>query len=177
MARPIHHRFSALTILAPALIIMLATVVSPASSSAARDGDAGWLLSHINAERQAAGLAPLAPDPRLAGVARSHALDMIARHYFSHITPDGATAATRLARGGIRFAAAGENLAGHSNVVGAHEMLMASQAHRAVILSPRFTRAGIAVVRGGPYGLMIVELFIQPRITTPREAPSDAGRD
>lgn len=36
---------------------------------------------------------------------------------------------------------------------------MKSPAHRGNILNDEFTRIGIAVVRGGPYGLMIVEVF------------------
>lgn len=151
-----------------------ATVTPPAADAGALPGadagalpaaDAGaaaWLLAHVNAERRAAGLDQLVADPALADVAAAHARDMIARQYFAHVAPGGATPATRLHRAGIHFLAAGENLAGHTSVAGAHAMLMASPGHRAVILGPVFTRAGIAVVPGGPYGLMIVEVFIAP---------------
>jgi len=135
-----------------------ATVTPPAADA----GAAAWLLAQVNVERRAAGREPLVADPALADVAAAHARDMIARQYFAHIAPGGATPATRLHRAGIHFQAAGENLAGHTSVAGAHAMLMASPGHRAVILGPAFTRAGIAVVPGGPYGLMIVEVFIAP---------------
>lgn len=77
---------------------------------------------------------------------------------------DGETA-RRANKGGIRFTRLGENLAGNSDLADAHRMLMNSPTHRANILDPSFQRIGLAVVRGGPYGYMIVEEFIVPAPT------------
>jgi len=163
------------------LLVVALFVISPAAGAAAAgaavtppaaDVSAAWLLAHVNVERRAAGLEPLVADPALADVAAAHARDMIARQYFAHIAPGGATPATRLHRAGIHFLAAGENLAGHTSVAGAHAMLMASPGHRAVILGAAFTRGGIAVVPGGPYGLMIVEVFVAPAAAPAAAAPA-----
>jgi uncharacterized protein YkwD len=43
----------------------------------------------INAEREKQGLEPLDWDDRLALIARNHSLDMAARKYFSHVSPEG----------------------------------------------------------------------------------------
>lgn len=45
------------------------------------------IFEQINAERTAAGLAPLALDPALTEVARLRAADMLARGYLSHYDP------------------------------------------------------------------------------------------
>ena len=90
---------------------------------------------------------------------------MIQNGYFGHISATDGTPARRANRGGIRFTRLGENLAGNSDLADAHRMLMNSPTHRANILDPAFQRVGLAVVRGGPYGYMIVEEFIVPAPT------------
>lgn len=142
------------------------------------DGEAA-ILAYINEARTAAGLAPVAWDPLLSRVARSHALDMIANRYFGHISATDGTPARRANKGGVRFTRLGENLAGNSDLADAHRMLMDSPTHRANILDPDFQRVGLAVVRGGPYGLMIVEEFIvpaPPADTRPVASESQPGR-
>ncbi|MCU0253760.1 MAG: CAP domain-containing protein [Acidobacteria bacterium] len=47
------------------------------------------IAERVNAERARAGLPLLASDPKLAEVARRHAMDMAARRYFDHVSPDG----------------------------------------------------------------------------------------
>ncbi|HLN60492.1 MAG TPA: CAP domain-containing protein [Symbiobacteriaceae bacterium] len=37
---------------------------------------------------------------------------------------------------------------------------MNSPGHRANILKPEFTKIGIGIVSGGPYGLMVTQQFI-----------------
>lgn len=118
------------------------------------------LGSLINKERQAHSLQPLALDESLCKVARDHATDMIETGYFGHVSPTGSTLSTRLSRANIPFRKAGENLAGHTSVAKAHAMLMMSAMHRGNILNPEFHEMGIAVVSGGPYGLMIVTVFL-----------------
>jgi hypothetical protein len=69
------------------------------------------LLQSQNAERATARLAPLAPDDRLASVARTRANDMAARGYFAHSSPSGETAFSVMGHLGISYGLAGENLA------------------------------------------------------------------
>ncbi|RYZ61937.1 MAG: hypothetical protein EOO14_03730, partial [Chitinophagaceae bacterium] len=46
------------------------------------------MLALVNKERTQRGLAPVKADPEMTKVARAHSIDMFARGYFSHYTPD-----------------------------------------------------------------------------------------
>jgi len=89
------------------------------------------------------GAKPLRVDSTIVPVARAHSRDMWERSYFSHTNPDGETSADRMARGGVKFLVAGENLALAPTVETAHEGLMNSPGHRRNILDPQFSRIGI----------------------------------
>jgi uncharacterized protein YkwD len=117
------------------------------------------MLALLNDERRAHRLRPLEADPDAAAVARAHSRDMFARGYFSHITPEGDDPFERMRRGKLRFLAAGENLALARTLRMAHQGLMDSPGHRANVLRPAFGRAGIGIVDGGRYGLMVTQNF------------------
>jgi uncharacterized protein YkwD len=104
-------------------------------------------------------LKPLKPDPEIQVVARKHSADMFARGYFSHINPNGEDPFDRMRKGGIRFLAAGENLALAQTLTIAHNGLMNSPGHRANILQPAFGRLGIGILNSGIHGLMITQNF------------------
>lgn len=117
------------------------------------------MLDLVNRERGAAGLSPLSPDPELTEVARRHSSDMFARGYFAHDTPEGRNPFDRMKEGGVRFSAAGENLALAPSLQVAHNGLMNSPGHRRNIMDPRFGRLGIGVMDGGVRGLMVTQNF------------------
>ena len=117
------------------------------------------MLDLVNKERQANGLNPLAPDPKLTEVARAHSADMFARGYFAHDTPEGLSPFDRMRAANVHFATAGENLALAPTLMVAHTGLMNSPGHRANILRPQFGRVGIGVLDGGMRGLMISQEF------------------
>lgn len=117
------------------------------------------MLRLVNAERTAQGLPPLVMDEGLRAVAREHARDMFARGYFSHYSPEGLSPFDRLQSAGIRYLAAGENLALAPTVEVAHEGLMNSPGHRRNILSPDFLRVGIGAMDGGLRGIMFAQEF------------------
>jgi uncharacterized protein YkwD len=117
------------------------------------------MLELVNAEREAAGLGRLAPDPELTEVARAHSADMFARGYFAHVSPDGLDPFDRMKRSGVSFRAAGENLALAPTVRVAHTGLMNSPGHRANILRPTFGRLGVGIVDGGYRGIMVSQEF------------------
>jgi len=124
----------------------------------ARDADAQAMLDILNAERAGQGLEPLAFDPRLGAIARSHAVDMAVRGYFGHVNPEGAGPFDRLNRAHLRYTYAGENLALDASVTSASSELWCSSEHRSNILQPRFARVGIAAVRAAD-GEIFVEDF------------------
>ena len=117
------------------------------------------MLDLVNEERRRDGLPALLPDPEATTVARAHSGDMFARSYFSHVTPDGKDPFDRMRASGLRFRAAGENLALARTLPMAHQGLMNSPGHRANILQRRFGRLGIGILDGGRHGLMVTQNF------------------
>jgi uncharacterized protein YkwD len=124
-----------------------------------RDDLEADMIEMINAERARQGLKPVRADPELAEVARAHSRDMLARGYFSHVTPDGMGPFDRMSQANLRYLMAGENIALAQTLARAHQELMNSPGHRANVLRPQFGRLGVGVLDGGRYGLMITQNF------------------
>jgi uncharacterized membrane protein required for colicin V production len=82
------------------------------------------MLVLVNQEREKAGLPPLQADTALRDVARAHSLEMFEQSYFAHISPITGSPFDRMKKAGIRYLAAGENLAYAPTVQVAHEGLM-----------------------------------------------------
>jgi len=117
------------------------------------------MLELVNAERRAAGLRPVQPDPVMSELARGHSRDMLARGYFAHVSPEGKDLGDRLQQARIGYLAAGENLALAPSLQLAHTGLMRSPGHRANILRPQFGRLGIGILDSGGHGLMVTQAF------------------
>lgn len=117
------------------------------------------MLGLVNTERRERGLGELTWNDDLAEVGRVHSKDMWRRQYFSHVDPDGTDPFERLDAAGIRYLAAGENLALAPTTPIAHQGLMDSPGHRANILSPDYGQLGIGAVRNGLYGIMYTQVF------------------
>jgi uncharacterized protein YkwD/uncharacterized membrane protein required for colicin V production len=117
------------------------------------------MLRLVNAERRRRGLSPLKMDEKLRQVARQHSRDMLARGYFAHQDPEGRSPFDRMRAAGIRYRAAGENLALAPDVETAHTGLMNSPGHRANILNRAFGKVGIGAIRADPYGIMFSQEF------------------
>jgi uncharacterized protein YkwD/uncharacterized membrane protein required for colicin V production len=117
------------------------------------------MLALVNEERTKRGLPPVKADPEMTRVARAHSVDMFARGYFSHYTPERKDPFDRMRSANVKFLTAGENLALGRTLKICHEGLMNSPGHRANILNPSFGRLGIGIMDGGIYGLMISQEF------------------
>lgn len=117
------------------------------------------MLLLVNEERTKRGIRPVKADPEMTLVARAHSVDMFARGYFSHYTPEKKDPFDRMKKAGVKFLTAGENLALGRTLKICHEGLMNSPGHKANILNPSFGRLGIGIVDGGIYGLMISQEF------------------
>jgi uncharacterized protein YkwD len=121
--------------------------------------DEAKLLVLLNHERTSRGLPPLTMNQEARGVARNHSVDMFARGYFSHLTPEGKNPFDRMKAAGVKFGAAGENLALAPTLELAHQGLMNSPGHKANILSMHYKTVGIGIIDGGQYGLMVTQDF------------------
>jgi uncharacterized protein YkwD len=107
------------------------------------------VLSRVNAERRAAGLAPLAANTLLDRAAQRHAEDMLRRSYFSHKGLDGSTILERVQATGYPARTVGENIAeGQFSVDQVMEGWMDSPGHRRNILERNFRELGVGVARG-----------------------------
>jgi uncharacterized protein YkwD len=117
------------------------------------------LLLITNQVRDKAGVPTLKPHLGLRDVAYSHGRDMLAKGYFSHLSPQGKDALVRVRDAKIDVLAVGENLANAPTVEIAQAGLLGSTGHRQNILNKEFNVVGIAVLDAGSHGKMIVEVF------------------
>ena len=85
---------------------------------------------------------------------------MVDSNYFSHTSPTYGSPFDMMKNFGIKYKAAGENIAGNSSNSGAVNAWMNSEGHRANILSNNFNYTGIAVVKSPKYGKIFVQMFI-----------------
>ncbi|MEN8148500.1 MAG: CAP domain-containing protein [Planctomycetota bacterium] len=138
-----------------------------ARSSSRIDADLeSEVYSLANRLREAAGAPVLVSRDDLKEVARGHAMDMAARTYFSHTSPEGHGPGERARH--IRFRALGENLARirHSNDPAplAIRGWLDSPPHRRVLLDERgvnyrFTGIGAAVAPDGT--IYVAQVFLK----------------
>jgi len=124
------------------------------------------LFEGINDQRLRHGLIFLALDLTLMEVARLRSSDMANQGYFSHTSPEGQSAFSLIDFAGYNYDFAGENLARNNypleqSVDVALRDLMASDGHRANILSQNYDRVGIAHAIGLSEMSFFVMIFAQ----------------
>ncbi|WP_420818431.1 CAP domain-containing protein [Paenibacillus ginsengarvi] len=110
---------------------------------------ADQVVSLVNQERAKAGLSPLASDPALTNMALDKAKDMYNNNYFDHTSPTYGSPFDMMRSYGIHYSYAGENIAkGQRNPQEVMNAWMNSEGHRANIMSPNFTKIGVAYYNG-----------------------------
>jgi len=112
--------------------------------------DPAVFLTLVNGERSA----PLRLDPRLSAAAAAHAADMAARGYFDHLSPEGSRPGDRVDQTGYRWRLVGETIAEAGTDVLALVAWNNSPSHRAALIDPRYTEAGVGRV-GDIYVLLL----------------------
>ncbi len=106
------------------------------------------VLTLVNQERGKQGLAPLKHNWQLSRVARYKSEDMRDKNYFSHTSPTYGSPFDMIKNFGIRYMAAGENIAyGQPTAASVMSSWMNSPGHRANILSKNFTEIGVGVAK------------------------------
>lgn len=149
-----------------ALVALAATpAAAPAATCAHRDDPASSLslqdrraalLCVVDAERAARGLPVVRENAQLSKAAQKHAADMVARQFFAHVTPGGATLSDRVRATGYlrgrRDWGLGEALAWAQVPLDSPASLVTawlnSPPHRAILLGRRYRDVGIGVVPG-----------------------------
>ncbi|WP_019910061.1 CAP domain-containing protein [Paenibacillus sp. HW567] len=102
------------------------------------------IVTLVNKERAAAGLAPVAALDSLNKVAAAKATDMRSNNYFSHTSPTYGSPFDMMSAFGVTYQYAGENIAmGQKTPQEVMTAWMNSSGHRANILSPNFNYIGV----------------------------------
>lgn len=122
-------------------------------------------MAIADADRAAAGLPALLPDPRVADVARKHSQEMRITGVVGHVSATTGSAADRVKAGGIRTGLVLENIARAYGIGEAEAGLMNSPGHRANLLSPSATHVGIGIELGEVVSdrreLFVTQVFIR----------------
>ena len=142
-----------------ALLASLLAVLQPLPAAA--DGATDQVVALVNAQRQQAGLAPLAANPNLAQSAAGYAGVLAGGGCFAHTCGPVPNFVQRDANAGYTgWTALGENIAGGQGSPSAvMAAWLASPEHRANILGASYTEIGVGEAYGGPFGIYWVEEF------------------
>ncbi len=117
----------------------------------------------VNKERVARGLGTLKYSTDVAYVARVKSQDMIDKKYFAHESPTYGSPFKMMEKFGLRFSAAGENIAyGQKTAAEVMNAWMNSAGHRANILSQTYTTIGVGVAKAANGTLYWTQEFIKP---------------
>ena len=120
------------------------------------------VLDLTNAERTKAGLSPLKLNTELSNVARVKSQDMRDNKYFDHNSPTYGSPFDMMQKFGIKFTAAGENIAaGQTTPQAVVTGWMNSPGHRQNILNANYTEIGVGYAAGGSYGHYWTQEFIR----------------
>lgn len=155
-------------------VLTTQTITPPVSTASENDSpfSVGNIVDATNRERIKAGLAPLSVNTNLNTSAAIKTQDMIARHYFEHISPSGEGVSDLGTRVGYDYIVIGENLA-LGDFKNADELLdawMKSPGHRANILNANYHEVGVYAARGTYEGHEVwfaVQHFGTSRATCP----------
>lgn len=110
------------------------------------------LLVQTNRERTGSGSKTLKLNDKLSQAANKKALDMAARDYWSHNTPDGNEPWVFIAESGYEYKKAGENLAyGFRDSAATINGWMNSPSHKANLLDDSFTEVGFGYANANNY--------------------------
>ncbi|MFT8313793.1 MAG: SafA/ExsA family spore coat assembly protein [Clostridium sp.] len=117
----------------------------------------------VNIQRSKNGLQPLAANWQVGRVARYKSQDMINKHYFSHTSPTYGSPFNMMETFGIKFSAAGENIAmGQRTPAEVVNAWMNSPGHRANILNPSYTQIGVGLAKDSNGTCYWTQMFIKP---------------
>jgi uncharacterized protein YkwD len=160
-------RLAALLTLSAAAVLGTAPAPAPAAAACGgqatarelgQEGARAALLCVVNAERAQRGIPTVESSWRLRRAAQGHTDDMVARAYFSHVTPGGSDLSDRVRATGYLSHRSdwflGEALGWAEGAVATPDRLMnawmASPPHQAVILDRRYRQLGVGVDLAAP---------------------------
>lgn len=119
------------------------------AGSSEQSAFASEVINLVNQERAKAGLNALTEDKALSKMALDKAKDMYDNNYFDHTSPTYGSPFDMMKAYGINYSYAGENIAkGQRSPQEVMNSWMNSPGHRQNIMSPNFTKIGVAYYNG-----------------------------
>jgi uncharacterized YkwD family protein/spore coat assembly protein SafA len=132
----------------------------PAVTTANQENE---VIRLVNVQRANSGLQQLKTNWELSRVARYKSADMANKGYFSHNSPTYGTPFRMMESFGLRFSAAGENIAyGQSTPAVVMRDWMNSPGHRSNILNPTYTQIGVGLAKNSKGVCYWTQMFIKP---------------
>jgi len=132
----------------------------PVVTTAAQENE---VIKLVNQQRAYAGLPPLTAHWELSRVARYKSADMANKGYFSHTSPTYGTPFQMMENFGLRFTAAGENIAyGQRTPQEVMNDWMNSPGHRNNILSRSYTHIGVGLAKNSNGVCYWTQMFMKP---------------
>lgn len=117
----------------------------------------------VNIERAKHNLPALKQNWELSRIARYKSKDMIDKNYFSHTSPTYGSPFNMIQNFGLKFSAAGENIAyGQNSPAAVMNAWMNSPGHRNNILSPSYTEIGVGLAKNNRGVYYWTQMFIKP---------------
>ncbi|MBD2819039.1 CAP domain-containing protein [Streptomyces parvulus] len=113
------------------------------------------MIAAVNRRREEAGCSPVRLHAALDRAAQKHSAAMARSRRLTHTGADGSSPADRMRAAGYRVGSAGENVAaGADTAEAAVAVWMRSAPHRDILLTCRYTHAGVGRAKGsgGPGG-------------------------
>ncbi len=145
----------------PSMISVGQKINIPAASSLKSYEDE--VVRLVNIERSKQGLPALKSHWELARCARYKSQDMINKNYFSHTSPTYGSPFDMMESFGLRFSAAGENIAyGQRTPQEVVTAWMNSPGHRANIMSKAYTHIGVGAAKKSNGTLYWTQMFMKP---------------
>lgn len=132
----------------------------PNDNSLSIEENAKLVLQYINEARKQNGLGLLTSYEKLNEISILKSNEMVKKDYFSHTSPTYGSPFKMMQNFGITYKAAGENIAGNSNMKKAVDSWIASESHKKNILSNSYNYIGVGVTKSDKYGYIIVTMFI-----------------
>jgi uncharacterized protein YkwD len=112
------------------------------------NGNRQQIFDISNIMRDRFNLPALKWDEKAAEVAYLHSNDMEESNYFSNTSPTMGDMKERLAKGGVSYTLAGENIAAkYPDAIAATEGWLNSKGHREALLNKEFTHVGVGVYK------------------------------
>ena len=144
----------------PALIYPGQKLTIPSVTTTTQENE---VVRLVNVERSKAGLPALKSNWQLSRVARYKSADMANKGYFAHNSPTYGTPFQMMESFGLRFSAAGENIAyGQRTPAEVMKDWMNSPGHRNNILSRSFTEIGVGLAKNKNGVCYWTQQFMKP---------------